>query len=378
MACTRPLISVYSEKGESSGKNVVLPAVFKSPIRPDVVNFVHTNMRKNNRQPYAVSKLAGHQTSAESWGTGRAVARIPRVRGGGTTALAREPSEMYPLHHQPCAQELPHAFCDGMCRGGRMFAPTKTWRRWHRRININQKRYAICSALAASALPGLVMSKGESPIDTALRRIPEIPLVVDDKVEAYKKTKDAVLLLKKLKAWNDVKKVYASQRMRAGKGITLQNVNKLNLLRLAPGGHVGRFCIWTESAFRKLDQLYGTGRKTSSIKKNYNLPVHKMTNTDLSRILKSEEIQKALSCTQVNKKVNRRVLKKNPLKNLIIMMKLNPYAKTARRHAILQHDPTIKAKMLKSKKGKAKKRSAKKTKKVAAGPVAPAPAPAKA
>ena len=24
------------------------------------------------------------QTSAESWGTGRAVARIPRVRGGGT------------------------------------------------------------------------------------------------------------------------------------------------------------------------------------------------------------------------------------------------------------------------------------------------------
>lgn len=47
-----------------------------------------------------------------------------------------------------------------MCRGGRMFAPTKTWRRWHRRVNIMQKRYAICSALAASALPALVMSKG--------------------------------------------------------------------------------------------------------------------------------------------------------------------------------------------------------------------------
>lgn len=47
-----------------------------------------------------------------------------------------------------------------MCRGGRMFAPTKTWRRWHRRVNTTQKRYAICSALAASALPALVMSKG--------------------------------------------------------------------------------------------------------------------------------------------------------------------------------------------------------------------------
>ncbi|KAM6304494.1 lactase-like protein [Podargus strigoides] len=57
-ACARPLISVYSEKGEASGKNVTLPAVFKAPIRPDVVNFVHTNLRKNNRQPYAVSELA--------------------------------------------------------------------------------------------------------------------------------------------------------------------------------------------------------------------------------------------------------------------------------------------------------------------------------
>uniref|UniRef100_A0A8C3AGJ4 Ribosomal protein L4 n=1 Tax=Cyclopterus lumpus TaxID=8103 RepID=A0A8C3AGJ4_CYCLU len=358
MACARPLISVYSEKGETIGKNVVMPAVFKAPIRPDVVNFVHTNMRKNSRQPYAVSELAGHQTSAESWGTGRAVARIPRVRGGGTHRSGQG------------------AF-GNMCRGGRMFAPTKTWRRWHRRINTTQKRYAICSAVAASAIPALVMSKGHR-----IEEIPEVPLVVEDKVESYKRTKEAVLLLKKLKAWNDIKKVYASQRMRAGKGkmrnrrriqrrgpciiynqdsgvtkafrnipgITLQNVNKLNLLRLAPGGHVGRFCIWTESAFRKLDELYGTWRKPATLKNGYNLPMHKMTNTDLSRILKSEEIQKALR-TPI-KTINRRVLKKNPLKNLRIMLKLNPYAKTARRNAILKHDPTVRTKnefMLKAK-----------------------------
>jgi len=47
-----------------------------------------------------------------------------------------------------------------MCRGGRMFAPTKTWRRWHRHINVNQRRYALCSALAASAVPALIMAKG--------------------------------------------------------------------------------------------------------------------------------------------------------------------------------------------------------------------------
>lgn len=76
-------MSVFNSDGKSDAQTG-LPAVFRAPIRSDVVQFVHTNMRKNKRQPYAVKAVAGHQTSAESWGTGRAVARIPRVRGGGT------------------------------------------------------------------------------------------------------------------------------------------------------------------------------------------------------------------------------------------------------------------------------------------------------
>ena len=42
-----------------------------------------------------------------------------------------------------------------------MFNPTKVWRRWYRRVNQNQRRYAMCSVLAASALPALVMAKGK-------------------------------------------------------------------------------------------------------------------------------------------------------------------------------------------------------------------------
>lgn len=76
---------------------------FQSPIRPDIVQSVHTGMNKNKRQPYAVSEKAGHQTSAESWGTGRAVARIPRVSGGGTHRAGQ-------------------AAFGNMCRSGRMFA----------------------------------------------------------------------------------------------------------------------------------------------------------------------------------------------------------------------------------------------------------------
>ena len=41
-----------------------------------------------------------------------------------------------------------------------MFAPTKVYRRWHRRVNVQQKRYAMCSAIAATGVPALVMAKG--------------------------------------------------------------------------------------------------------------------------------------------------------------------------------------------------------------------------
>ena len=42
-----------------------------------------------------------------------------------------------------------------------MFAPTKTWRKWHVKVNQAQRRFAVVSALAASALPSLVNSMPE-------------------------------------------------------------------------------------------------------------------------------------------------------------------------------------------------------------------------
>ncbi|RWS27616.1 60S ribosomal protein L4-A-like protein [Leptotrombidium deliense] len=340
-AAYRPLVSVYNENNESSGANVKLPAVFRAPIRTDVVNFVHTNMRKNKRHPYAVSMKAGHQTSAESWGTGRAVARIPRVRGGGTHRSGQG------------------AF-GNMCRGGRRFAPTRVWRRWQRHVNRNQKRYALVSAIAASGVPALVMSKGH-----AIEEVPEFPLVVSDKIQEYQKTKEAVKFLRKIRAWKDIEKVYNSKRFRAGKGkmrnrrriqklgpvviyskdsgltrafrnipgVETINVEKLNLLRLAPGGHVGRFCIWTESAFRKLDELYGTWKSESRKKRGYNLPQPKMANSDLSRLLKSDEIQKSIRPRMyvILTKVVRKQIKRNPLKNPLVMKRLNPYASALRK-----------------------------------------------
>jgi len=67
---TRPVVTVIGADGKPSKNTSPMPAVFASPIRLDIVQQVHTGMAKNKRQPYAVSEKAGHQTSAESWGTG--------------------------------------------------------------------------------------------------------------------------------------------------------------------------------------------------------------------------------------------------------------------------------------------------------------------
>merc|ERR1712183_286953 len=341
LSAARPLITVYSEKSEATDKPVCLPAVFKAPIRPDIVSFIHHEVAKNHRQPYCVNRDAGHQTSAESWGTGRAVARIPRVRGGGTHRSGQG------------------AF-GNMCRGGHMFAATKVYRKWHRRVNVQQKRYAMCSAIAATGVPALVMAKGHR-----IEEIPEVPLVVSDKVQSYTKTKEAYILLKRTKAYNDVDQVCKTKRMRAGKGkmrnrrrimkrgplviydqdqgltrafrnlpgVETLSVDNLNILKLAPGGHVGRFCIWTESAFKKLDSLYGTWRVASKEKSRWNLPQPKMVITDLTKLLKAEEIRQVLR--KPNKGVKRAVVKTNPLKNIRTMLQLNPYAAVTKRAAEL-------------------------------------------
>ena len=83
----------------------------------------------------------------------------------------------------------------------------------------------------------------------------------------------------------------------------------------------------------QLDSLYGTWRKASSEKKSWNLPQPKMAVTDLSKLLKAEEIRKVLRAP--NKKVHRSVLKMNPLKNVKAMLQLNPYEAVAKRSATL-------------------------------------------
>jgi large subunit ribosomal protein L4e len=252
-----------------------------------------------------------------------------------------------------------------------MFAPTKTWRRWHRKISVNQRRYALVSSLAASAIPALVLARGHK-----VEQIAEIPLVVESKaLSAISKTSQALALLKSLGALPDVEKVKDSKKLRSGKGklrnrryvqrrgplvvynekspvikafrnipgVELANVASLNLLQLAPGGHLGRFVIWAQDAFERLDSLYGTFKKAASEKNGYRLPRPLLGNADIARIINSDEVQSHLRAKIANKRVHTR--RKNPLKNLGFLIKLNPYAKSLRRRELVQQENRTKARL---------------------------------
>ena len=324
----RPLVSVFSVTGEKSGETQ-LPTVMTAPLRHDIVQFVHTNLNKNKRQAYAVNIHASKRIVASSWGTGRAVARIPRVGGGGTSRSGQG------------------AF-GNMCRGGRMYNPTKTWRKWNRKVNINQKRYAVASALAASAVPALVMARGH-----LVDEVPEIPLVVENAIESTKKTSAAKALLAAIGALDDVDKAADSKQIRAGKGkmrnrrytmrrgpliiyktndgveqafrnlpgVELCCVDRLNLLQLAPGGHMGRFCVWSQAALDELETIYGKDGKR--------IPDAVMTNADLARLINSDEIQSILNPAKPAQKSY--APKVNPLRNTGALEKLDPYAAEKRR-----------------------------------------------
>jgi len=204
-----------------------------------------------------------------------------------------------------------------------------------------------------------VLARGHKISDIA-----EVPCVVGNATEGLQKTKQAIAALKHIGAYTEVEKVKASRKLRAGKGkmrnrrhvqrlgplvvynedkgitrafrnlpgVDLAHVERLNLLQLAPGGHMGRFIVWTKGAFERLNDIY-------QHKHDYSLPQNIMNNSDLTRLINSDEIQSIVR--PKNTKIVRAKLKKNPLKNLGVKVRLNPYALSLRRAELL-HQKRVK------------------------------------
>merc|ERR1712113_895621 len=60
-------------------------------------------------------------------------------------------------------------------------------------------------------------------------------------------------------------------------GVEVCNVNRINLLQLAPGGHLGRFTIFTRDAFESLDKVFGSYTTASEQKSGWTMGRGMMT-----------------------------------------------------------------------------------------------------
>jgi large subunit ribosomal protein L4e len=229
-----------------------------------------------------------------------------------------------------------------------------------RQLTYNDRRYATVSALAASSVPALLMARGHQ-----VSTVPEVPLVINSSVfegAAIAKTSAALGLLKSVGASADIDKVKKSRKLRAGKGklrgrrhrqrrgplvvydpevdgkeigrafrniagVETSSVFALNLLQLAPGGHLGRFIIWTSAAFKALDLIYGSTTVPSELKKDFLLPSPSVTQADVGRLINSSELQAVIRAAVGQSRTKRAgVQKKNPLQNKQVLLRLNPYA----------------------------------------------------
>jgi len=250
---------LYDLDGKECGA-IELPRVFSYEVREDVIKRAYLSALTARIQPQGRDPLAGKRTTAESWGVGYGIARVPRVKG-----------ERYP-------RAASAAFVTMAVGGRRAHAPTVE-KRIRERINEKERKLAIKSAIAATAIREIVEKRGHIlPSNISL------PIVVRKEVEEIETTKQAKMFLIKLGLWDDVERVRRRIKIRAGKGkmrgrrykegksllvvfsgkckavkafrnlpgVTVAYVGNLSVLHLAPGGVPGRLTLWSESAIRML------------------------------------------------------------------------------------------------------------------------------
>ncbi|MHC1605376.1 MAG: 50S ribosomal protein L4 [Candidatus Methanofastidiosia archaeon] len=250
---------VYSITGKVVG-TTQLPKVFATEYRPDLIRRAVLSSISARVQPYGPNSLSGKKTSAVSLGKNRGMARVPKMKSG-------------PRRGAFVPQTV----------GGRRAHPPVVENIIKEKINKKERQLAIMSAIAATADKKKVEERGHR-----VGGIKELPIIVEDEIEKVRKTKETRELFKLLGVWEDILKA-REKKIRAGRGkfrgrkykkkkgpliiisknhgiyfgarnhpgVEIVEVEKLSSEDLAPGTQAGRLVIWTKSAIKKLDSLYG-------------------------------------------------------------------------------------------------------------------------
>lgn len=250
-------IPVYDVTGIELDK-IEKPVIFKIPVREDIIRKIFVFQHSHRIQPKGRYPLAGMERSAEFFGVGLGLARVPRIKEGplrGTAAIVT------------------------MARGGRRHHVTTPEKKVYKNLNKKELRLGVAHAVAATGIKELVEARGH-----IIDRVPYIPLVVSDDIEEIVKTKELYEALERLGLSDDILRVKNSIKIVGGKaswrgrrkkvrkgplivynedrgivkaarniiGVDVVSANEVSVIHLAPGGHPGRLTLWTQSAISKV------------------------------------------------------------------------------------------------------------------------------
>jgi len=267
------MVSVLGIDGRETEK-IELPKVFSQPVREDLILRAFLAIQSHKRQPYGPNKLSGLRTSAHYHGE----------RRSRYSMMNREIARHQRLHGKTVPQLFWQARIAPQTKGGRPAHPPLPEKDWYQKINKKEKIKAIISAIAATSIKDLVKARGHR-----VDGMKELPIVVDDKIEEIKKSKEIVEFLKKIGLEEELERI-KKKKVRAGRGkmrgrrykkkvgilfvvnedkgiskavrnlvgCEVVKVKDLSVEQLAPGGKPGRLTIFTKSAILKLGEKYGS------------------------------------------------------------------------------------------------------------------------
>jgi len=246
-------------------QEIPLPDVFFTPFRPDIIKRAVIAAQSHRLQPKGRDPMAGKRTSAQSLGVGYDLSRVPRVKG-----------EHY-------ARASAAAFAPSTVKG-RVTHPPRAEKRVAKSVNAKERRLAIRSAIAATAMREIVKARGHILSENA-----SLPLVVSDDIQTIDRASAIQGIMRNIGVWDDVMRVVHSRKTRGrrkrirgrgirqavgplivvsddkgiGKaarnlpGVEVVTVDSLGAEMLAPGTHPGRLTIWSESAMKLLGGSMG-------------------------------------------------------------------------------------------------------------------------
>ena len=255
-------INVYDLDGKKKGL-IDKPGIFSVKPRKDLIQMSNNVSQSKNKQPQGRDISAGLKNVSEGWGTGYGMSRAPRRKGSG-----------FPTARN--VGRVPYA------RGGRRTHPIKSEKVITKKINKKTKKLSIISAISASGDKNWVLKRGYD-----LEHVPELPLVIDDKIQTIKKTEAIYSILCDLGFEEELFKIKTSKKIRSGKGkargrkykmrkgiliiikddfgivkasrnipgTDIVKFENLSITNLAPGGVSGRLILWSQSAFNELNNF---------------------------------------------------------------------------------------------------------------------------